>query len=87
LSSHSPFGPSGAIPRTASPPGRFILSAKFAGKFNEMFPSRNIEINQPYIHILQNLAMSGSLDDNVVEVLTENYDEIDRGNRKWNLRR
>jgi hypothetical protein len=32
-----------------------------------MFPSRNIEINQPYIHILQNLGRSGSLDDNVYE--------------------
>ena len=43
--------------------------------------------NRPYrkgtgrnetLPILQNLARSGSLDDNVVGVLTENYDEIDR---------
>jgi HD-GYP domain-containing protein (c-di-GMP phosphodiesterase class II) len=43
--------------------------------------------NRPYrkgtgrnetLPILQNMARSGSLDDNVVGVLTENYDEIDR---------
>jgi HD-GYP domain-containing protein (c-di-GMP phosphodiesterase class II) len=43
--------------------------------------------NRPYrkgtgrnetLPILQNMARSGSLDDNVVRVLTENYDEIDR---------
>jgi HD-GYP domain-containing protein (c-di-GMP phosphodiesterase class II) len=43
--------------------------------------------NRPYrkgtgrnetLPILQNMARSGALDDNVVRVLTENYDEIDR---------